>query len=107
MEDCKKCRCVQGTLFDALESIIWYDGHYEWLKELRDVLSAYPEEKYFPIPNSIEWHTEHHCIWMLLVGVFGDWGTSIRSGWIEDKKGCIEFIDAVCKMSWDAEERRT
>jgi hypothetical protein len=105
MAKCKECYCEHGTLFDALESIIWYNGHYEWMKELRDELVQYREERHFPKPDDIEWHTEQHTIWMLLVGMFGDWGTSIRSGWLQEIDDCIEFIDAVCKMSWEAEER--
>ena len=97
--------CKHNKLFDAMESIIWYDGHYEWLKELRDILLEYPKGKNYPTPDQIKGHSEEHTIWMLLVGMFGNWGTSIRCGWIEDIQGCIEFIDAVCKMSWDAEGR--
>ena len=93
-----------GGLFDALESIVWYNGHYEWLKELREVLLELPKGKNYLIPPHIKWHTEEHVIWMLLVGMFGDWGTSVRSGWIQDVQGCIEFIDAICKPSLEAEE---
>lgn len=106
MADCKECKCTVGTLFDALESIIWYDGHYVWLKDLRDELSKLPKNDTYLIPDDIKWHTEQHTIWMLLIGMFGDWGTSIRGGWLEKIDECIEFIDAVCEMSWDAEERR-
>lgn len=104
MAKCEGCYCKHETLCDALESIIWYNGHYEWLRKLRDELVQYREESYCPMPDYIRPDTEIHTIWMLLVGVFGDWGTSIRSGWIEDIDGCIEFINAVCKMSWEAED---
>ena len=90
---------------EALEAIVWYDGHYAWLKKLRDELEAC--EGFYPKPDSIEWYTEQHCIWMLLVGMFGDWGTSIRTGWIQDIAGCIKFIDEVCKESWEANAERT
>ena len=101
----------RDKIFDALESIIWYDGHYGWLKEMRDDMENLLKtgDKYvnYPIPfDTSEWHTERHTIYMLLVGMFGDWGTSIRSGWIEDIKGCIEFIDAICKESWEADAER-
>lgn len=106
MAKCKECYCDHGTLFDALESIILYDGHYEWLKELRDDLVKHREDFSYTMPDNIEWHTEEHTIWMLLVGMFGEWGTSIRSGWIQEIDDCVEFINAVCKMSWEAEEWR-
>jgi hypothetical protein len=92
-------------LYEALESVIWYDCHYEWLKDLRNELENYGDRLY-PIPKEMEWHTEQHCIWMLLVGMFGDWGTSIRSGWIDDFEGCIKFIDKICEESWYWDENR-
>lgn len=92
-------------LYEALENVIWYDGHYEWLKDLRNDLENY-DDLLYPIPEGMEWHTEQHCIWMLLVGMFGDWGTSIRTGWIEDFEGCIKFIDKICKESWYWDENR-
>lgn len=100
MPDCIKCANTPGLLYDALESIIWYNGHYEWLKELRDELAKRQEFEFYNCPLDVsEWHTEKHAIWMLLVGMFGDWGTSIRSGWIENFEGCIKFIDAICEES--------
>lgn len=101
----------QKKLFNALDSVIWYDGHYEWLKELRDDMEVYLKSNdkkafyqiIFPAP---EWLSEKHTIYMLLVGMFGDWGTSIRGGWIEDTEECIKFIDEICKHSWEAEKLR-
>ena len=105
MAECAKCKDQHGTLFDALESVIWYNGHYEWLKELRDDMEKRRDEgNYFR--EFEKWNTEEHTIWMLLVGMFGEWGTSIRSGWIEDIQECIDFIDAVCAFSWEAEDMR-
>ena len=102
--NCTKCKNKPATMFDALESIIWYDGHYEWLKELRDTLETLSADETYCCPIETEfWHTEKHTIWMLLVGMFGDWGTSIRSGWIDKIPECIEFIDAVCETSWSEE----
>ena len=101
MGDCINCRNVSGTMFDALENIVWYNGHYEWLKELRDDLSTRKEFENYTWPIDVsEWYTDKHAIWMLLVGMFGDWGTSIRSGWIEKHKECVSFIDALCENSW-------
>lgn len=101
MGDCINCRNVSGTMFDALENIVWYNGHYEWLKELRDDLSTRKEFENYTCPIDVsEWYTDKHAIWMLLVGMFGDWGTSIRSGWIEKHKECVSFIDALCENSW-------
>ena len=97
---------INAKLYEALETIIWYDNHSEWLRELCGELEKTKKEGHcvYGIPDYIEWHTETHTIWMLLVGVFGDWGTSIRSGWIEDIDGCIEFIQGLIKVANDEEE---
>lgn len=94
-------------LAEALENIIWYNGHYVWLKKLRDDMATRLSGGFrlsFSMPKDIEWHTEQHFIWMLLVGVFGEWGTSIRSGWIEDVAGCMKFIDQICEDSWEVDK---
>lgn len=90
-------------LYDALESVIWYDGHYKWLKELCGELEkAKADDRFYDNPfEPEEWHTEQHVIWMLLVGMFGDWGTSIRSGWIEKHDECIAFINRIIKPEDD------
>lgn len=85
-------------LSEALQCIVSYNGHKEWLLALCEELKRVRDtgEKYvnYPCPFEPEyWHTEEHTIWQLLVGAFGDWGTSIRSGWIEDFDGCIKFIE--------------
>lgn len=95
----------KDRLYDALENVIWYNHHYEWLKDLRNKLEKCSDTT-FSMPDGIEWHTEYHCMWMLLVGMFGDWGSSIRGGWIDDFAGCIRFIDEICKESWEADANR-
>ena len=80
-----------GYAFGCIAS---YDGHEEWLLNLAEELEMLREEcENFsnPFPVS-EWHTERHVLWMLLVGMFGGWRTSIRNGWIEDCKGAAAFI---------------
>lgn len=86
----------------ALECIVWYNGHGQWLSEICEELEKAKKEggKYASYPCPIEpreWFTEKHTIWEMLVGVFGDWGTSIRGGWIDDLDGCIEFIKRITK----------
>lgn len=107
----KKTQIVETleNIMYALTSIVYYDGHNEWLKNMRDdmerFINTHDEYASYPCPfNYAEWHTERHVIYMLLVGIFGDWGTSIRSGWIEDIKGCIAFIDSICEKPCDDKE---
>lgn len=80
----------------ALECVVWYDGHEEWLENFADELEN--TTGYYKCPfDSKDWHSEEHTIYMLLVGMFGDWGTSIRGGWIEKTKECAEYIKMLCK----------
>lgn len=91
------------TMEYALENIVWYNSHYEWLEELAEKIEN-KGEGYFSTPSTIEWNTDKHFIWMLLVGMFGDWGTSIRSGWIEDKEECVKFIRELCAKVKEGED---
>ena len=89
----------------TLCDILFYNGYLEPDDDNDDVskmikaLEEYDEYVYPDVdvfvdinPKFKEWGTEEHTIWMMLVGAFGDWGTSIRSGWISDKQGCIEYL---------------
>lgn len=90
-------------IHDAFSNIIWYDALYCWLEELADALEK--ATGYYVNPLSTEkWHTEEHFIWMLLVGMFGDWGTSIRGGWIEQTKECAEYIRWLCSKAKEGAE---
>ena len=84
------------SLESALENVVWYDCHYEWLEKLADQLEKANDLVSNPF-SSGQWHTEEHTIWMLLVGMFGNWGTSIRGGWIEETKEAAEYIRKLCK----------
>lgn len=37
----------------------------------------------------------YNCIWQMLVEMFGDFGTSPRTGWIEQRKECADFLEQV------------
>ena len=88
----------------ALESIVWYDDHFEWLESLADALERGNGRIYKNPFDTGKWHTEEHCIWMLLVGMFGNWGTSIRCGWIEQTKECAEYIRCLCVKAKGGEQ---
>lgn len=77
----------------AFSEIAWYNGHEEWLWEVSDRLRLVT---HLPVPlHTDEWMTDKHALWMMLVSAFGDWGTSIRSGWIDRTKMAADFIDTV------------
>ena len=90
---------MSESLETALEDIVWYDGHYEWLEKLADDIEKETKPAFSNPFDTDKWHTEEHCIYMLLVGMFGDWGTSIRSGWIDQKEECVKYIRELCKKA--------
>lgn len=94
------CGGNRETFISTLQSIVFYNGHKEWLQEVVSLLKeCMQEDKYLScLLNPDEWYTEKHMIWEILVGLFGDWGTSIRSGWIEDWQDCIDFINVLCEV---------
>ena len=78
---------------EAFGSIAHYNGHNEWLWEIADQLAAHNDSNYSCEIPTDEWMTDKHALWMMLVSAFGDWGTSIRFGWIEHTKAAAEFIN--------------
>lgn len=86
------------TLGEALSTVAWYDGYTEWLWDIADKLQSIKDGEHLctwdvGLDDTEQWHTEKHVIWMLLVSAFGDWGTSVRSGWIDKPKECAEYIN--------------
>ena len=37
----------------------------------------------------------YNCIWQMLVEMFGECGTSPRTGWIEKRKECADFLEQI------------
>lgn len=87
---------MNEKLEEALINIIWYNCHYEWLEKLADELESTSMHYIYPL-HSVD--TELHAIWMLLVGMFGNWGTSINGGWIENTKECAAYIRKLCRRA--------
>lgn len=83
------------ALAAAIGGIASYNGYEEWLWKLSDELRAFDDDSTYyicPVPTE-EWGTDKHALWMSLVSVFGDWGTSINSGWIVENIEAADFID--------------
>lgn len=91
----KQLEAMQYAVKDAISSIVFYDGHAGWLLHLADALEKTDGVVGCPFDVS-QWHSEKHVIWMILAGMFGDWGTSIRGAWIEKNKEAAKFIRELC-----------
>lgn len=90
-------------LINALDSITWYNG-------LAEIIVKWKDEHYFDESAyglSWNWNTfenynpetrnQLQIIWMICVELFGEYGTSPRSGWIEpeSKDDFYKFIDDI------------
>ena len=76
-----------GEIFFALANIVYYQGYGEDLISLKEKLKSHyernsEEKEPFYCPDHYQYDIQFHIYWMILVGCFGEWGTSIRSGWI-------------------------
>lgn len=91
-------------LLDALDSVTHYNGLAEEVIEWKNLplneWGSYSPPEIFS-KASIEWTPKYQCqvIWMILVFMFGDYGTSPRFGWIEkeNKEQFDNFIDEITK----------
>ena len=97
-------------LIDALDSVTWYNGLAEYIRE-------WTEGKHLcaNVCDDIVLNTDDYSkldertraqievIWMICVCLFGDYGTSPRSGWIdrENEQHFHNFITAITATEYD------
>ena len=84
-------------LIDALDSVTWYNCYAEKVLGLIKYGDAILNDGKSVIIcpfDDIKNNMGLTVIWMILVDVFGDYGTSPRTGWIEKEKWneCKNFI---------------
>lgn len=109
-------------MIDALHAIFWYEGLLNevydsnpteyadncWLlkfiKDLRENDKTKYEDWYMTDDLEsmqvfddiqLDWEERHCVIWQMLVEMFGSCGTSPRTGWIETRKECADFLEMV------------
>lgn len=77
-----------------------------FIKDLREAKTKYgwytiddleKFNKQFTEPDSdcFEVYNRHTVIWQMLVEMFGSCGTSPRTGWIEERQECADFLQKV------------
>lgn len=108
-------------LLYALHSWFWYNGLLEqdsdkWLGsrpkydenclilKLISILRE-NETKYLNLDDlkeryhlDMQNNEELNVLWLLLVEMFGDCGTSPRTGWIVNRKECADFLESIVKI---------
>lgn len=101
-------------LIKALDSVTWYNG-------LAEIIVHWKDEDYFEryedYSLSWKWEVFHsydqetqnqlQVIWMICVELFGECGTSPRTGWIElkNKEDFYQFIDDITETYQEVYEK--
>lgn len=95
-------------LLDALDSVTWYNGLAEQVLEWKKIpveptIDGKPQIKH--LYSSLDGE-QLEVIWMIAVSLFGDYGTSPRTGWITDVKGFYKFIDRITSLHREYFDKR-
>jgi len=103
------------SLIDALDSVTWYNGLDEIIVKWKDP-SYFENDRYGNLSWNLETFDNYdmetraqlQVIWMICVVLFGEYGTSPRSGWIEpeNKEDFYRFVDDITETYRDHEERQ-
>ena len=103
-------------IIDALDSVTWYNGLAEVVLTWKDLK---PEHGSVSCPDNYgdkisgllsvgekEDLAQLQVMWMICVMLFGDYGTSPRYGWIEEKnlKEFHAFIDSITETQREADD---
>lgn len=88
---------------DALDSVVWYNGYWDTVKEWIDDLEKLSDIETFYRPKPIT-DEGAEVLWMICVLLYGNYGTSPRSGWVEKTKECREFLIWLTKDTREYEE---
>lgn len=92
----------KNDLIGALQSVVWYNGLECDLIKWLDIEPINGEILFDRIhaETSGDWE-EIMVIWMICVVLFGEYGTSPRTGWIEKVDDFKEFIGILAEVEND------
>lgn len=86
-------------ILNAIEAVVLYNGLGEfilpWKFKKPNDYTGYIEPDYRDKGYDDSLVTQLEVIWMIAVMLYGEYGTSPRSGWIENVDGFNKFIDAI------------
>lgn len=115
---------IKERMMSALCSVFWYEGLLEhkededysgflptFINDLKNNKNTEREYMYTcedlenllksnegKFEDNFEWDKRHTVIWQMLVEMFGECGTSPRTGWIEKREECAEFLEEIIKI---------
>ena len=94
---------MNKNIIDVLNSIVWYNGIGDILLKLREDIINSEDKTYSKLKYKYDEfsNNQFEIFWMMLVLMYGDYGTSPRSGWLnmENKNEIISFIDQITKTT--------
>lgn len=94
---------MNKNIIDVLDSIVWYNGIGDILLKLKEDITNSEGETYSKLKYKYDEfsNNQFEIFWMMLVLMYGDYGTSPRSGWLnmENKNEIISFIDQITKTT--------
>lgn len=111
---------MEDRLIEALDRVTWYNGLapiiLKWIEYGDDHLKQNTDKysrniscpmNYLDETGESDIQSQLQVIWMILVSMFGDYGTSPRYGWIEAEhwEECKEFINNICEIELEDKER--
>lgn len=103
-------RITAKAMVNAMDSVTWYNGLAEYVMKWKTDCprvkgTIVRDETYCCGEVDSPIYDQLQVIWMICVELFGDCGTSPRSGWIEDEEGFCKFIDDITALQRDYDER--
>lgn len=89
-----KDKVTKESLIQALNDVVWYNGLSDHIWKMIDLEPS--EYRYILCPYDLTMGDQClETIWMICVLLFGDYGVSPRSGWIEDVDGYRAFLKTI------------
>ena len=83
----------------ALNYLVFYNGYDDIVRSLLKHISSFHENETILFPKGLKYGDEGETVeailWFLLVCMFGDYGTSPRFGWVEEKEEAIAFLNSL------------
>jgi hypothetical protein len=95
----------KDNIIDALDSVTWYNGLAPYVRKWKKTIKkpfATPPDCYGADAFDGTTQAQLQVIWMMAVIMFGDYGTSPRTGWIEDIEGFQKFVDLITQTDQEA-----
>ena len=87
-------------LYRALVNALWYNVGLEAIENLYNKLNALTEKDYSISYRDIDedwyWDKELNTYWTMFVEMFGECGTSPRSGWLFKTPESLNFFKNIC-----------